>query len=179
MKPRHLWLAVALTGAAALALFGDRTSETDISEPTHITATSAVSTASSSPRTAAPASTHTETIRPLLKRETLYGTGQNKAPATLFANRDWTPPPITGHIAAKQQPTAPPLPYIYLGKKIEDGVCEVYLGRGEQSLIVREKTVIDGTWRVDKITFQPPTMTMTITYLPLNQAQLLNIGGTD
>jgi hypothetical protein len=34
---------------------------------------------------------------------------------------------------------APPLPFAYLGKKLEGGQWEVYLGRGEEVLfIVRE-----------------------------------------
>jgi hypothetical protein len=40
---------------------------------------------------------------------------------------------------------------------------------------VRDKTVIDGTYRVDAIA--PPNLTLT--YLPLNQVQQLNIGVFD
>jgi hypothetical protein len=42
-------------------------------------------------------------------------------------------------------------------------------------LIVRNKSVIDGVYRVDAIA--PPGMT--ITYLPMNQVQQLNIGVRD
>ena len=72
-------------------------------------------------------------------------------------------------------PTAPTLPFIYLGKKVDDHIWEVYLARGEQTYIVREKTLIDNTYRVDSI--RPPTLSLT--YLPLNQAQTLSIGGID
>jgi hypothetical protein len=41
--------------------------------------------------------------------------------------------------------------------------------------VVRDKTVIDGTYRVD--TIAPPVLTLT--YLPLNQVQQLNIGVFD
>ena len=67
---------------------------------------------------------------------------------------------------------APPLPFIYLGKVAADGAWEVFLARGDKTYIVRDNTVIDGAYRVEAIA--PPVMTLT--YLPLNQVQQLNIG---
>ncbi|MET0855151.1 MAG: hypothetical protein ABWY27_00260 [Telluria sp.] len=72
-------------------------------------------------------------------------------------------------------PTAPPLPFTFLGKAVEKGEWEVFLARGAETLIVRNKTVIDGVYRVDAIA--PPAMTFT--YLPMNQVQQLNIGVRD
>jgi len=173
MKTRHWLLAAALAGAAALALFGDRSADDSIAEPVaRIRSGQAPATAHAD---RAEHRDRAEAILPLQSRATLYGTDGGKAAATLFAGRDWTPPAPLGRAAAKPPPSIPPLPFVYLGKKIEDDSWEVYLGRGEQSLIVREQSVIDGTWRVDAI--KPPTMT--ITYLPLKQAQPLIIGGTD
>lgn len=169
MKTRHVLLAAALVAAAALALFGDRRADDGIAEPVARTRSSLA------PATATARADHAAIIRALQARTALYGAEAGKVSATLFASRDWTPPTPHGRAAAKPLPSAPPLPFVYLGKKIEDDVWEVYLGRGEQSLIVREQSVIDGTWRVDAI--KPPTMT--ITYLPLKQAQPLIIGGTD
>ncbi|WP_229425550.1 hypothetical protein [Massilia sp. Se16.2.3] len=59
-----------------------------------------------------------------------------------------------------------------IGKALEDGVWEVYLASGDRTHIAHEGGVIEGTWRVDRIA--PPMMTLT--YLPLNQVQQLNIG---
>jgi len=70
---------------------------------------------------------------------------------------------------------APPLPFAYIGKAAADGAWEVYLSRADKVYVVRLKTVIDGTYRVDAIA--PPMMTLT--YLPLNQVQQLNIGVLD
>jgi hypothetical protein len=67
---------------------------------------------------------------------------------------------------------APALPFVYLGKVLENGVWEVFLARGNETLIVRKQMVIDGAYRVD--TIAPPSMTMT--YLPLQQVQQINIG---
>jgi hypothetical protein len=58
---------------------------------------------------------------------------------------------------------------------VTDGQWEVYLARGEQTYVVKNHSVIDGVYRVDAIA--PPTLTMT--YLPMNQVQQLNIGVSD
>lgn len=70
---------------------------------------------------------------------------------------------------------APPLPFIVLGKAVADGEWEIYLGRGDRTYSVHKQSVIDGVYRVDKIA--PPMMTLT--YLPLNQVQQINIGVFD
>ena len=67
------------------------------------------------------------------------------------------------------------MPFTFLGKAVANGQWEVFLARGSETLIVRDKTVIDGIYRIDAIA--PPAMTFT--YLPLNQAQQLNIGVLD
>ncbi|HEY0063319.1 MAG TPA: hypothetical protein VGC21_14465, partial [Telluria sp.] len=97
---------------------------------------------------------------------------------------DWTPPPpapdanalaAAAAAAPPPAPVAPPLPFTFLGKAVANGSWEVFLARGEQTYIVRNKMVIDGTYRVDAI--NPPNLTLT--YLPLNQVQQLNIGVLD
>ncbi len=94
----------------------------------------------------------------------------------LFDSQTWDrPPPPPPKPGPPPPPVAPPLPYVVIGKKLEDQAWEVYLTRGEQTFIAREKLVIEGQYRVDSI--KPPTMTLT--YLPLNQTQTLTIGGND
>jgi hypothetical protein len=46
---------------------------------------------------------------------------------------------------------------------------------GNQAYVGREKTVIQGTYRIESI--KPPVLTLT--YLPLNKAQTITIGGID
>jgi len=70
-------------------------------------------------------------------------------------------------------PTAPPLNFKFIGKKLEDGIWEVYLSRGDTSFIARPLEVIDGNYRVDSITQNA----LVLTYLPLNQVQRMNIKG--
>jgi hypothetical protein len=89
----------------------------------------------------------------------------------LFSARSWNPPPPPP-AQEPAAPVAPPLPYAFLGKKLEAGSWEIYLNKGEQTVIVREGEIVDGAWRVDKIA--PPSMALT--YLPLGQVQTLPIG---
>jgi hypothetical protein len=97
-------------------------------------------------------------------------------PAPLFGPQSWTPPPPPPPPPQPPPPpTAPPLPFAFIGKKLEDNTWEVYLSRGDSTFIVREASVIEQQYRIDAI--KPPTLTLT--YLPLNQVQSLNIGGTD
>jgi hypothetical protein len=123
-----------------------------------------------------------QAILALVPRDVLIGDadgafnqGQNGAGP--FAHQDWTPPPPPPAAPPPPPPpTAPPLPFTFLGKSVGDGAWEIYLARGDRTYVVRDKgAVIDGTYRVDAIA--PPVLTLT--YLPLNQVQQLNIGVFD
>jgi len=101
-----------------------------------------------------------------------FGQGGNDA-AGVFGSQNWTPPPPPPQPAPPPPPpSAPPLPFTFIGKSVGAGAWEVYLARGDRTYVVRADTVIDGTYRVDAIA--PPVLTLT--YLPLNQVQQLNIG---
>lgn len=131
------------------------------------------------PLTAAPAraSDVNEPVLDLIPRDVLLPTREAPPLRDLFAARRWTPEPspmATQRPAAPAPPVLPPLPYTFIGKKLQDGRWEVYVTRGEQSLVLREGEVVDGQWRVDRIA--PPQLSLT--YLPLGQgnAQVLPIG---
>ena len=68
---------------------------------------------------------------------------------------------------------APPIPFVYLGKKLESGQWEVYLGRGEEVFIAREGATLAGSYRVQGIT----PSALNLLYLPLKQLQTIPIGG--
>lgn len=174
MKRRNLVYGVALTGAAALFIFGDNTPDSAVAE--------AVERAPAAPRqTPAPvatASTQAGLPEPLIlrvqDRAELVGDDDTKAGA-VFGTQDWNPPPAAlppQPAPPPPPPTAPALPFTYLGKALSDGAIEVYLARSGTTYIVRENMVIDGIYRVDAIA--PPMLKLT--YLPLNQAQQINIG---
>lgn len=67
-------------------------------------------------------------------------------------------------------PQAPPLPFRYLGKMIEDGRTTAFIVSGERNLIVREGDTLQDVYRVERIEEQ----SMTFTYLPLKQTQVLS-----
>jgi len=78
-------------------------------------------------------------------------------------------------VASAAAPTAPALPFSYLGQQRIDGRVEVFLAQGEQVLVVPVKGQIDQSYRVDAVT---PTF-VTFTYLPLNRPQQLSTGVND
>ena len=186
MKTKHLIMGAALVGAAALVAFGDNSPDSGVAEPVAraVPAVDAglaqrAQTPAVLPRAVQPPSATVEARAPapgakaaphilrLLPRHVLVDSKGAKEGADVFGSRDWTPPP--------PPPTAPPLPFTLIGKANENGAWEVYLARAGKTYIVKPKTVIDGTYRVDAIA--PPLLTLT--YLPLNQVQQLNIGAFD
>lgn len=100
---------------------------------------------------------------------------QAQTTTDLFARRSWTPPPKPVAVVKPlppPPPMAPPLPFLFLGKKSEGGAWEVYLARGDLSYIVREGTTFAEVYRVEHV--KPPEMTLI--YTPLGQTQVMNIG---
>lgn len=177
MTARHMLMGAALAFATWLAIFGDKTPEHEFAEPVARSADSSnapVQPAANEPERAARAE-RAATIAALVPREQLIG-GARAAPQALFASQSWTPPPPPPPPAAPAAaPSAPPLPFEYIGKKIEDGKWEVYLARGDNTYVVREATVIEGLYQVQSIT--PPTLALR--YLPLKEVQTITIGGID
>jgi len=182
MKPRHILMGVALAGAAALAVLGDKSPGSTVAEAVDRKPARPVAATAASPKAAPAAVTRPGEagILRLIPREELIGEvgeGSFKSRDGVFGGQSWNPPPPAPSAAEAQAappppPTAPPLPFQFLGKAAADGQWEVYLGRGEQTYVVTKGTQIDGTYRVDAIA--PPNLTMT--YLPMNQVQQLNIG---
>jgi hypothetical protein len=90
-----------------------------------------------------------------------------------FARRSFAPaqdaPQAAG--APASAAAAPPLPFIYLGKAIEDGKLEVFLSRGDKNYSVHSRQKLDDEYRVDKVTEN----SVTFTYLPLKTKQTLDI----
>lgn len=86
-----------------------------------------------------------------------------------FRNKSWyvAPPP-----PKPSKPTAPPLPFQYLGKLNEEGEIRVFLNQQGKHIIVRVGDVIDGTYSVEEISGGR----MTFLYLPLKEKQVLGIG---
>lgn len=180
MNKRHAILAIGLALAGWLALFGDKTPAIDIAEPVSRTLarpTPAETRMASPIKAVATTPEDEQTILALQPRDTLISaTLEKQRPSGLFNSHSWAPPPPPApKPPPPPPPMAPPLPFTYIGKKLDGDTWEVYLARGEQAFIVATHSVIEGTYRVESI--RPPQLTLT--YLPLNQQQILTIGGTD
>ncbi|WP_020653516.1 hypothetical protein [Massilia niastensis] len=177
MKPRHIAMGAALLAAAGLLVFGDSAPEAGVAEAVERAAPAPGAPATPAPRAAGKdAGKDGPAVQRLVPRETLIGSGEDRFGAgdnPLFGRQDWTPPPPPpAPPPPPPPPSAPPLPFTYIGKSLQDGNWEVYLARGDRAYLVRDQAVIDGSYRVDAI--KPPVLTLT--YLPLNQVQQLNIG---
>lgn len=170
MKPRHIALGAALVLAAGLLAFGDRSPQGAVAEAVErpLPASAPLRSARS-----APAAKPVPVVARLVPRETLIGRVGDTDTQALFGRQDWTPPPPPPPPPAPlPPPSAPPLPFAVIGKSLEDGKWQVFLASGDRTHIAADGAVLDGAWRVDRIA--PPIMTLT--YLPLNQVQQLNIG---
>lgn len=182
-------LLAGLAVAAWLALFGDKTPAGAPTPraasglaPTRTVPSQAVVSQRTAVSPARPAPTATgpgrvvpaaAAIDRLVPRDELLppagGPGRD-----LFASPP--PPPLPKPVAAPPpvaaRPVAPPLPFRVLGKKLESGTWEVFLGREEGSFIVRAGSLLESNYRVERI--EPPSMVLT--HLPTGQTQTLMIG---
>ena len=175
---RHLVLTGSLFAATALVYFGDNTGDTGVAEAAERRPPKALAIV---PEAVRASDGVAPSIMALVPRATLIGNNDEAmGSSALFGRQDWTPPPAPPPERREPEPPppppmAPPLPFLFLGKAAEKGEWEVFLARGEKIYVVRKQDVIDGTYRVDAIV--PPHLTLT--YLPLNQVQQLNIGVLD
>ena len=111
----------------------------------------------------------------------------SNASGALFASHSWyTPPPpppaptpapalTEEQAAALRAPTAPPLPFTYMGSFAPDGNRPVFfLTRGDRVYDVHVGDTLDNTYSVDAF----DNGQLTLTYRPLNIQQQLKVGGT-
>jgi len=110
-----------------------------------------------------------------LQLDKLARTSSQEEATDIFSTKTWYVPPPPPKPAPPPPPAAPPLPFVYLGKMIEDGKSLVFLSKNDRNLVVKEGDIIDETYRVESI--RPPAMTLT--YIPLNMTQTLPIGASN
>lgn len=118
----------------------------------------------------------------------LKRTPQKKAGKNLFVTKSWGAAPqrsarqrssatVTQPVQAPTAPVAPPLPFAYMGKMLdeESGRLVLYLAKGDVPYSVTVGEVIDGTYKVEAVS----ETELTLIYLPLNTKQKLIIGESD
>ncbi|MBC7780883.1 MAG: hypothetical protein H7125_12355 [Proteobacteria bacterium] len=64
------------------------------------------------------------------------------------------------------------MPYTYFGQSIQDGQTVVFVTRQERTFVLRVGEVLENQYRVEEI--RPPDVVLT--YLPLNERQVMKIG---
>ncbi len=182
MKQRHLLLTAAVALAAWLAIFGDKTPNDNVSLP--VTRASSQGSSALKPEASltkavrdysagnTPNSSKTPTILALRSRESLIGEMDSKEQnSALFSSQSWTPAPPPPKPADPIVPTAPPLPFKYMGKRDDEGQWQVFLTRDTTTFVIKKDDVIENQYKVLDIT----PSSMTLLYLPLNQPQSLAI----
>jgi hypothetical protein len=115
------------------------------------------------PRTAQPVDADLD-ISFLEKRESEAPRADPFARKTFSIGR----PRATAKAAA---PVAPPLPFRYIGKLVEDGRLEVILLRGADHVTVAQAGPLDAEYRVDEVNEKR----IAFTYLPLNASHVLEL----
>jgi hypothetical protein len=99
----------------------------------------------------------------------------------LFSATQWSSPDKKASIAdavpqdaAPVRPQAPPLPFSVLGKYEEAGQTAIFLQNNDQNLVAHVGDTIAEQYKVESLR----GTTLTLLYLPLNQTQSLEVGGT-
>ncbi|MEK6663610.1 MAG: hypothetical protein AABY73_07055, partial [Pseudomonadota bacterium] len=72
-------------------------------------------------------------------------------------------------------PAPPPMPFIYMGKLLEEGKLTVFLTKQDRYYAVKAGDTLDGAYRVERVDAQQ----VLFTYLPLNMQQTLTLGGAN
>lgn len=166
-RQRQIALGGALVLTLALVLWMSRTpDEAPSGTPgSGAPARSATPSASTPPALAPPAGEPIASLK-LGRGESPAGPGEIR---DLFGEQRWVKPPSS---TDSGPPQAPPLPFTYLGKLIDQGRVTLYLADAERNLVVHQGEVINGTYRVKSIS----PVAVTFIYIPMNQPQILAIG---
>jgi hypothetical protein len=169
-----------LIGAAALTLAAMRWAD----ELTDMPEASAGAVADSTPRPAADSKPRAAPEQaPALDLGKLRRRPSTEPDSDAFGPRSFRPAPpkaakgTQSAVAAASAPPppppqAPPLPFAYVGRLVEDRDTTVFLASGERNLIVRPGEVIDNVYKLEEV----GERALVLTYLPLSQRQTLPTG---
>lgn len=162
-RKRQLLLAVALAATLLATYFAPPTEVADVGSP------EATSPVTQQAQRAAPAAS--ARLWPA-QRDALA-----EEPGELFAIPP-PPAPVRASAAGTRPvpppaPVAPPLPFVYMGRMVEDGVTTVFLTRNDKSYVVKAGDVLDGQYRVAAIN----PSGVELVYIPLGTTQLLATAG--
>ncbi|OQW86635.1 MAG: hypothetical protein BWK72_16235 [Rhodoferax ferrireducens] len=158
LPTRQILLALALVTTIA-ASFVDFSEPQELPEP-QAQAKSVVAVKASEPQP--PAQTASAPLRERFAAQAL----------NVFEPRSWQPPPPPPPKA--QAPSAPTLPFRYLGKVQNGDQIMVFLDQSARTHLVKKGDTLAG-YKVEDITMA----NMTFVYLPLNEKQSLTFGSAN
>jgi hypothetical protein len=78
-------------------------------------------------------------------------------------------------VVAPPPPTAPPLPFTYIGKMVEENKIVVFVAKMDKHYSLKGGEIIEGLYAVKTIEPQK----VVFNYIPLSIEQTLNIGGAN
>ncbi|KQN49793.1 hypothetical protein ASE98_24590 [Pseudomonas sp. Leaf48] len=163
------WLAF-FGVAAALAWIPELLKRDDDSDLAVASVTTPAKGTKTAPQTAAPAGALPVAIKDLSPAGDLFVTRSWKA-APALATVIEQPVDVTPEV---QVPTAPPVPFEFVGRLADRSDLQVFLQSGEKIYVVRKGDVIDETWRIERIS----DAELSLVYLPLRLSQTLSVGST-
>jgi hypothetical protein len=94
-----------------------------------------------------------------------------------FRAQSWEPPVeqrVRRAAPPPPPPQAPPIPFAYMGKLVDEGTTTVFLARADRNYVVRAGDTIDGTYRIEKVGDEA----LEFVYLPLKAKQTLPFTAT-
>lgn len=97
-----------------------------------------------------------------------------KQATNLFAAHSWQPPPPKPVQQKAADPKAPPLPFRYVGKMLEQGSVVAFIAQDARTFLARKGDVLLN-YRIESVT---PTQ-MTFVFLPLDETQTLSFGSSN
>ncbi|MCE1117638.1 hypothetical protein [Pseudomonas sp. NMI795_08] len=103
-----------------------------------------------------------------------------QASRDLFPAQQWTAPQALATVTEQPvvaapvvvAPTAPTLPFQFVGRLGDRDDLQVFLQNGEKLYVVRQGDVIEDTYRLDRVS----ATELSLVYLPLHQSQTLSVG---
>ncbi|MFF5867810.1 hypothetical protein [Pseudomonas sp. NPDC012596] len=124
--------------------------------------------------------------KPSLTTPTSVGAGlpamrPEQASRDLFPRQQWTAPqtlatvteqPVIATPVVAAAPTAPALPFQFIGRIGDRDDLQIFLQSGEKLYVVRQGDVIEDTYRLDRVSANE----LDLVYLPLHQSQTLSVG---
>jgi hypothetical protein len=160
MQARHrkAILFAALAGVVALVVFDagpDRTTKSSVSAPGAPQRQDGGGVASA----AKPRAAEKPVALTLPQRSAL-----GEPAGDLFGSQSWQPPPPKVG-AAPAKPVAPPVPYRFAGKLMQNGELQIFLSKGDAPIPIKQGEILDGAYRVESITEDR----VTLVYVPLGQ----------